>query len=195
MKIIGVILAAGLSKRMGENKLLLEYNGDKLIKITVDKILKSNLYEVVLVVAEEKIYNEFKNYDKKLKVLINNENYLGISTSIKTAIKYIENINFNAVLFCVSDQPLLKLSTINNMLELSNENIVALKYEDNIYNPVIFSKKYMEELKNIKGDVGGKTVLKKYLNTNEVVFYNIEDKKEVWDIDNKDDYKTLINLD
>ena len=51
-------------------------------------------------------------------------------------------------------------------------------------NPVIFSKKYAEELLNLSGDVGGRQVMERH--KEDVRFFEIEDEKELFDIDKKE---------
>ena len=53
--ILGAILAGGQSKRMGKDKLFLEFNNKKLIEYTIDKV-KKYLKNVIIITNQE---NEF----------------------------------------------------------------------------------------------------------------------------------------
>ena len=55
--ILGAILAGGQSKRMGQDKLLLELNNRKLIEYTIDKV-KKYLKKVIIITNQD---NEFFN--------------------------------------------------------------------------------------------------------------------------------------
>jgi len=65
----------------------------------------------------------------------------------------------------------------------------CLEYKGNLENPAIFSKKYKNELLNLKGDVGGKSIIKKYLD--DLERFPINDEVEMMDIDTR---KELENL-
>lgn len=69
-------------------------------------------------------------------------------------------------MFAVADQPYLTVDSVKNMIlcwQNSDKGIVTSSHGERMGNPVIFSAKYYEELKNLEGDVGGKFVLKKHL--------------------------------
>lgn len=76
------------------------------------------------------------------------------------------NLKKDGCMFAVADQPYLTADSLRNMIlcwENSDKGIVTGGHGERMGNPVIFSEKYYEELKSLKGDVGGKRVLKKHL--------------------------------
>ena len=52
-RIAGVILAAGASRRMGKNKMLLELEGESLIRRATKRALGAGLSPVVVVIGHE----------------------------------------------------------------------------------------------------------------------------------------------
>jgi len=64
--ILGAILAGGQSKRMGKDKLFLEFNNKKLIEHTIDKV-KKYLKKVIIITNQD---NEFfsKIIKQQLKI-------------------------------------------------------------------------------------------------------------------------------
>ena len=49
-----IVLAAGLSRRMGaENKLLLPFRGETILETTISNILEADIGEVIVVVGHE----------------------------------------------------------------------------------------------------------------------------------------------
>jgi len=88
--ILGAILAGGQSKRMGKDKIFLEFNNKKLIEHTIDKV-KKYLKEVIIITNQD---NEFffKNNLTTVKDCI--EGQLGPLVGILTAMKWAkENLN------------------------------------------------------------------------------------------------------
>ena len=93
------------------------------------------------------------------------------------------------MMFFVADQPLLKVETVNKLIEKYKENelITYPRTEKRRGAPVIFSPEYREGLLSLDFDQGG-MILVKDDNKNEV---KIDDVRELWDIDT---YKNLEEL-
>ena len=53
LRVAGVILAAGASSRMGTNKMLLELDGESLVRRAVRRALAAGLAPVVVVIGHE----------------------------------------------------------------------------------------------------------------------------------------------
>ena len=193
MNILAIILAAGFSKRMGENKLLLEYKGKTFIQIIIEKLLEINFNKIILVVSNLEIYKKYKNYNEKVFVIFNDKAENGISESIKKAVTYAKNnLEVDKYMFFVADQPLLKKETILKIIEESNSNKITVPKNNNtMYNPVIFSNKYNSELLSLEGDKGGKQIILK--NLDDITFVDIEDSNEFQDVDLIEEYLKLIN--
>ena len=117
--ILGAILAGGQSKRMGKDKIFLEFNNKKLIEHTIDKV-KKYLKEVIIITNQD---NEFffKNNLTTVKDCI--EGQLGPLVGILTAMKWAkENLNkcsWIATFPC--DTPFFPESIIKSFIEESKK--------------------------------------------------------------------------
>jgi len=88
--ILGAILAGGQSKRMGKDKLFLEFNNKKLIEHTIDKV-KKYLKKVIIITNQD---NEFFSKNNLITVKDCIEGQLGPLVGILTAMKWAkENLN------------------------------------------------------------------------------------------------------
>ncbi|HEV3251229.1 MAG TPA: nucleotidyltransferase family protein, partial [Puia sp.] len=100
-----IVLAAGLSKRMGKaNKLLLPYKGKTVIEIVVENILTAGLGEVIVVTGheEEKLRNALKNLAVDF---VHNPRYLtGMTSSIQEGIRPAKGKGY---MICLSDMLLI----------------------------------------------------------------------------------------
>ena len=116
--ISAIIMAAGFSRRMGENKLLMKYNNKFLIEHTLDIISKCNFNDKVIVTQYDtiKIIGENLNF----KVIINDYPNKGQSESIKLGIKNCKESE--GYMFFVGDQPLLNKNDIEKLIEVFNED-------------------------------------------------------------------------
>jgi len=117
--ILGAILAGGQSKRMGKDKLFLEFNNKKLIEHTLDKV-KKYLKKVIIITNQDKEFFS-KNNLKTVKDCI--EGQLGPLVGILTAMKWAkENLNkcsWIATFPC--DTPFFPESIIKSFIEESEK--------------------------------------------------------------------------
>ncbi len=162
--ISGIITASGLSKRFGSDKLFYKINGKYIISYVIENVNNSNLNEKVIVINN---YNKYKNIiPENFKIIINNDYLNGMSSSIINGIKNI-SINSEAAMIIPGDMPLVNNNIINKLIEYFNKNnygIAGLLDNNIIKSPVIFSRKYFNELLKLSGDRGGKIVIEKHLN-------------------------------
>ena len=191
MKIAMIMLAAGNSRRFGENKLLYKVDGtpmyvhalEQLIQVKTHKLESADL-KITVVTQYKEIVETAK--EKKIQVLFNPHPEQGISSSVKIGLE--ANLDADAVLFTVSDQPWLSWKTIYELIAslISGEQgIACVSYQGKMGNPCIFRKKYYRELLALTGDRGGKRVILAHPEDTSV--YEISDSRELEDVDYKPD--------
>lgn len=117
--ILGAILAGGQSKRMGKDKLFLEFNNKKLIEHTIDKV-KKYLKRVIIITNQD---NEFFSKNNLTTVRDCIEGQLGPLVGILTAMKWAkENLSkcsWIATFPC--DTPFFPESIIESFIEESEK--------------------------------------------------------------------------
>ena len=86
-KISGIILAAGLSTRMGEPKQLLPFGGSTIIETVIDNLLGSKLSEVIVVVGHEAEKVQARIQHKPVKIVFNPDYQEGMLTSAQYGVK------------------------------------------------------------------------------------------------------------
>ena len=122
-----------------------------------------------------------------INVVMNNNSNLGISSSIKIGINFDKNAD--GYMFMVCDQPFISIQTLNSVIDnfiKGDKGIVCVGCGNNKGNPVIFSKKYINELLSLEGDNGGKVIIKGNLNDLKIV--NINNRIELVDIDTQEEF-------
>ena len=196
IRISGILLAAGESKRMGKQKLLLNLGKSNIINTTIENLLKSEIFELIIVLGHEaqKIECSLSEQDKRIKFATNKNYRGGMSTSIicgvLTASKESE-----AFLIALGDQPLISPKIINRLMEKyqsSRAGIVTVMYQSLRGHPVIISKKYLQEILALNGDIGARDLLKQQLD--DTTSINIESSEEFFDIDRIQDYEELKKI-
>ena len=195
MNISATILAAGSSQRMGDvNKLLLPYKGKTLINLVSDTLIDSTLNPILVVTGFEhkKIA---KSLPKSIDTVIYNDHWSkGISSSINMAISALpDNIDGNMII--LGDMPLIKVKTINKLredfLKNNGENIIYADHFGKQANPVIFPKKYFNEILLLEGDKGCKNIINQ--NKKKSLGVSIDSLEIIFDCDTQKDYSDLIS--
>lgn len=205
MKINAIIMAAGKSERMGQNKLLLKYKDLTFIEILLSKILKINFQNILIIYSDEDVkknclkymhLNNIKSKKNKKIIIIKNKNYKkGQSESIKLGIQTLKKMGElgDGSMFFSGDQPFLTEETIKKILYNFEKNKILIPlYGDKRGLPTIFSTKFSEELLELKGDIGGKPVIEN--NKKSLKIIKIENEIEGLDVDTKEEYEKILNI-
>lgn len=187
MNIDGIILAAGLAKRMGSNKLRLPHEGRPLLEHAVSLALELPLASVILVSREETV--DGLNVPARVRAVINADPEKGISHSIRLG---LEHATGGGYLFFQADQPLLRAETVRRVLEHAGaESIIIPEHRGVPGSPVLFPAKFRPELLSLRGDEGGRTLRDRHPEACRYV--PVADAGELWDIDTRGDYERLVS--
>lgn len=189
MKIVGAILAAGTSSRMGRNKLLLPFREHTVIEEVLGQILESDLDAVIVITGFEREYVEQlirENHDDRVKIIYNENFELGRAESIKCAVRSISD-QTDAVLFMVGDKPTVRAELINRAIaefKGKSPDILYVKTPAGRGHPIVFSRRLFEELLKLDGDMIGEEMIAKYKGG----VVELPDGAVQADIDTIDDY-------
>lgn len=195
MRVSVVILAAGQSSRMGGIKQLLPFNNSTILQTAINSALKSKAEKVYLVLGANYKMIRLKIEEEDVSVIKNSNWEKGLSSSIVSAINYIENSEEHpdAVLIMLADQPKVDSNYIDKLISLyqkQQQAIIASAYGEVNGVPALFPKKYFGILSNLKGDKGAKKLLNESLI--EVLSYTPKSAEILIDIDSPEDYQDLI---
>lgn len=157
-----IVLAAGKSSRYGNNKLLEELDGGQMFEHTLRKMRAFPFCTQVIVTRFDQIKKAAE--DQKMCVVENNRPDLGIAYSLKLGLKRAlkEKPELKGAMFIVCDQPGLTAGTFARMLDMSKKNpgkIVCAGRKKKTGNPVLWDRKFFEELMDLSGDKGGKQIM------------------------------------
>ena len=191
-----IFLCAGSSVRMGKQKQLMNYSGVPLFKFCLNKYLKSDADEIILVTGanSQNILDSIDKH-KKLKT-IHNENYLnGIGTSISKGLSAVSPLA-EGCMIALADMPYIYDSLINELIVFWRNNskyICSPVVGSNRKNPVIFPKQLFELLKKLDSDRGGAKIISE--NKHLLKTYEVSDESIFFDIDTPENWKQLVEQD
>ncbi|MEO6915113.1 MAG: nucleotidyltransferase family protein [Chitinophagaceae bacterium] len=149
--ISAIVLAAGLSTRMGEqNKLLLELDGQPIIRIVASRLIGAEPGEVIVVLGHDSERIKAALAGLNL-IFIRNEKFTeGMTTSIQAGISLATGDGY---MICLSDMYAIEISEYKFMATffakeraLDPRCICIPVFEESRGNPVIFSKHYREKI-------------------------------------------------
>jgi molybdenum cofactor cytidylyltransferase len=190
--ISAVVLAAGMSTRLGRPKQLLSIGDQTMIEVVIDKLLEAEIEEIVVVVGYHADRIKELLIERDIQIIYNPDYKLGQSTSLIKAIEAL-NEKCTGILCMLGDQPLVKLSTLNSLItefEQGDDLIVFPKYNDQRGNPAIFSTKLKSEMLKVSGDQGARSLLIKYKDQSKAI--EVDDQGVIFDIDTESDYQRLL---
>ena len=188
-----ILLAAGESRRMGTPKQLLSYKGDSLIRHTATMAAASECNPTVVVIGanSDRISLELENLP--VRVTYNTQWQQGMSASIAKGIDTLlkMNINFDAFVVALADQPLITATIYNRLVERYRSNrpqAIASNYSDTIGVPALFDRTLIPKLLKMKQQGGAKQLLHKYSDR----AFNLDLPEAAIDIDTPTDYQQLL---
>lgn len=186
-----ILLAAGESRRFNGNKMLAPVDGVPMYRIIVDKIMDIPAVSRVIVTRYREIIDYVEeNAGGRITAVRNDRSELGISHSIQLGVRSCRDSGASAYMFAVCDQPWLSKESILKLADVffeSGKGIACLSYGGIPGNPVIFHERYLEELLALKGDIGGRAVMKNH--PEDVEMMEAEDDRELADIDTRQEMR------
>lgn len=186
--ITGIIMASGFSRRMEEEKLLLQINGLPMVEHVIKSAHSSLIDEIVLIYRKNAVKEIGKRYG--FKTVLNPHPEKGQSEAIKIGIACAPSQS-DGYMFFVGDQPYLSNVTVNRLIEVFNRDkkcIIIPVYNGVQGNPVIFPASLKKELLSLAGDCGGRIVAERMEDVVKLV--PIESDLEGTDIDTREAYET-----
>lgn len=189
-----IILAAGVSARLGRAKQLLTHrNGQTLIARTCQLALNSGLQPIVLVLGARKdlILDEVKGLD--VPVAFNELWTEGIAGSIKRGLTQLleKAPALAAVVILVCDQPFLTSEIIKNLVSIYSDTgkpIIASSYHGALGTPVLFDRSFFASILQLEGDKGAAKII--HQNPDQVAIVSFDEG--ALDIDTEEDYDLYI---
>ena len=192
--ICSIVLAAGLSSRMGVQKLLLPFGGKTVISHIVDQLLASSIGEVHVVVGHEAERISAELSGRAVSV-VNNPNYKsGMLSSVRRGLRNLPE-KCRAVMVVLGDQPSITTELIEQMLQsfaATEKSILVPLYKGKRGHPILFSSQYRDEILTQYGDVGLRGLLRGH--SGDIFELAVSTASVLCDMDCPEDYRRELGL-
>jgi len=155
-----VILAAGLGKRFGGDKLLADFNGLPLYRRAMAAVPEELRAKTAMISGDAAILAAAR--EAGFAPVLNDRPEDGISRSIRLGVEALRDCA--GLLFMVGDQPLLRPQTVQRLLDAARANpgaiVAPVRSDGQSGNPCFFPARFFPELLALEGDTGGRRVMK-----------------------------------
>ncbi|MCX5684840.1 MAG: nucleotidyltransferase family protein [Planctomycetota bacterium] len=151
-----IVLAAGRSRRMGVQKLLLPFGGGTVIGRIVDEILRSPVAETIVVVGRDGPRIGEALASRPLRVVTNLEPDGEMLSSVRCGLRVLAP-GSEAVLVALGDQPTITAGLAGRMIDAfrrGGRGILVPVHGGKPGHPILFSTRYRDEVLTRFDDVG-----------------------------------------
>ena len=191
---VGILLAAGFSRRFGSTNKLLQRlpDGRPIALAAAENLIKAIPVSIAVLRPKNKELAELL-LNAGLNIVFCTEDDQEMTDSLATGIRFSANLEAagNGFVIALADMPFIQAETI---LSVANKvadgaSIVIPTYQNQRGHPVGFSAKFRSELENIQGDEGARSIIKRY--SEELELWPTDDAGILVDIDTLNDLAAL----
>jgi len=185
----GIVLAAGESRRFGQPKQLLDFQGQPFVRAVAQNALTAGLSPVIVVTGANADQIEAAIQGLPVEIVRNDNWAAGQSTSIQAGIGALP-VAVGTALFLLADQPQIGPEVLRALVERHAAGlppILAPLVADRRANPVLFDRTTFADLRSVHGDMGGRALFSKY----PPAYLPWHDERLLIDVDTPEDYRRL----
>jgi molybdenum cofactor cytidylyltransferase len=188
-RVAAIVLAAGMSRRMGTPKQLLRLGGKSLLEHTLNNVRGSGVDEIVLVLGASADEVRRQLATDGLRVVVNPDFQQGMGTSLRTGLAAV-SASIRGALIVLADQPFVRSSTLDQMIAYREKHapqILIPLYRGFRGNPVLLDRSVFPELMNLTGDIGCRAIFGSH--TESIHKLAVDDAGILLDIDSTQDWE------
>lgn len=180
--ISAIVLAAGKSTRMGQQKMLMPW-GDTSVLGKVIRTLQDAGMEDIALVTNSDILPSVEHLP--IRVMLNDNG--DMLSSMKAGVR-IQKPSAQATLICLGDQPQMEEGSVHSVCEAfvkSRSNLVVPSYQMRRGHPWLVARPLWEEILGMEA-----TSLREFLNAHasEIEYVNVNTPTILQDLDTPEDY-------
>lgn len=187
-----IVLAAGMSRRMGTPKQLLPAGDRTLLEMALENVRKSSVSEIVLVLGFAAAEIQEKVSTQGLKVVINSAYQEGMASSLRAGIATVDPC-MQGALIVLADQPCVQLQTLDALIDCHQKlraQVVIPTYKGFRGNPVLLDRSLFPEVMTIRGDVGCRAIFGSHIEN--IHKLDVDDRGILLDVDTATDLPAIV---
>ena len=164
-RIAAIVLAAGLSSRMGSNKLLAPVRGTPMVRHAVEAALASAASAVVVVTGNggADVRRAVAPFSP---LFVDNPDFSrGLSTSLKCGLSALAE-DCDGVLILLGDMPDVSTALLDKLIAAFDPSedraICVATRHGRRGNPVLWARRFFPEMLSLEGDIGARHLIAQY---------------------------------
>jgi len=184
-----IILAAGKSDRMGAQKVLLPLRGTTVLGHIVDRIARSAVERIFVVVGHEGERVAEALRGAPASIVKNPDHEAGMLSSVRCGLRALPE-ECEAVLVALGDQPRITTEVVDAMARAfssGGKGIVVPVYRGERGHPILFAARYRNEILERHDDVGLRGLLAAH--PDDILDLEVADAAVLSDMDDPDAYR------
>ncbi len=176
-RVAGIVLAAGSSTRMGRNKLLLELDGEAVVRRAARTAIAAGLDPVVVVTGHEHEAVKARLHDLRVRSVSNTEHAKGTHTSVAAGVSALGASALNAsalgddcaaAVVILADMPFVTASMLRDVVaryRRSHAPLVVSRYGGDVTAPpILYDRSLFGELARMDARCG-RAVVRRHLDS------------------------------
>jgi molybdenum cofactor cytidylyltransferase len=183
-----LILAAGSSRRMGSQKLLLPYGQSTIIETVIDNVLNSYIDHVMVVLGANQQEIQDILEQKSVQFCHNREHEKGMLSSVICGIRALPADAVTALIY-LGDQPGIPPAVTNSVIDAYSEElfgIVIPVHNHRRGHPLLVDMKYRKEIEHLDLEEGLRALRHHF--PQDVLEVEVDEPGILVDIDTREDY-------
>ncbi len=165
-RVAALVLAAGMSRRMGgPNKLLAELDGAPIVRQVVETFLASKAGPIFVVVGHQAELVRAALEGLAVRFVENAAYEEGLGTSLRAGVTALEG-DVDGVLVALGDMPWIRAEHVDALIDAFDPagpyTICVPVHERKRGHPVLWSSRHFGEMRKLGGDVGARELLESH---------------------------------
>ena len=193
--IAGIVLAAGTSTRMGQNKLFMELDGETLVRRVVGRASAAGVDPLVVVLGHEAERVQRALEGIPYLPVFNAEYERGVNSSLRAGIHAVSGTPAHAAVVVLADMPFVTSAMIATLVEKYRRSaapLVISDYDGVNAPPMLYDRSLFRRAGGSEGQGCGKQVVKRHRHEAESASWPAE---ALTDLDAPDDYERDKSVD
>jgi molybdenum cofactor cytidylyltransferase len=160
----GVVLAAGSSQRLGQNKLLLPLGGETVVRRAVTSALDAGLGPVAVVLGHEADLVRRALAGLPCRIVLNEKHAIGVGSSVRAGVAAIA-AEVDALVVVLADMPFVTAAMIEAVIaqkRATGAALVVSRYGEVDAPPMLYDRALFAELLGIADDQCAKQVVRRH---------------------------------
>ncbi|HEY6361891.1 MAG TPA: NTP transferase domain-containing protein [Vicinamibacterales bacterium] len=189
--VAGVVLAAGTSSRMGQNKLFMEIEGEPLVRRVVGRAAQAGFDPLIVVLGHEAELVQRALEGIRYRPVLNPEYARGVNSSLRAGIHAASDTPAQAAVVVLADMPFVTTAMMARLVEQyrqSDAPLVISDYDGVNAPPILYDRSLFGELATSEGQGCGKHVVKRHRHEAASTSWPVE---ALTDLDAPEDYERV----